>query len=143
MTTPTLEMQPLTVPAPEPQRLRLWHHRWSAKPVPLRGPEHLAVLLSSLRPESDHAGITDETNERWAQVKRIDSHWWVEGWRPPEEWPGVFVPDSWLDEGSPRRSLDDHACWSHPMAAELVWAWLDGRTVDGAVRLPAPGGGDD
>lgn len=124
----------LTVP--EPEELRLWHHGWSGPPVSIRGPEHLAVLLTSLRPNRDFAGITAEVTGRWAQVKRVDSGWWVEGGDPGREWPWVFVPEGWT---RPRR-LDGFACWRHPVAAELVWAWLDGCLAEGVVRLPAPGG---
>lgn len=122
---------------PEAQQLRLWHYRWRPNPVTVRGPEQLTVLLASLRAESDFAGITDEDNDRWAQVKRVGAGWWVEGRCPSEEWPSAFVPEG-LVEGQRERTTADHACWSHHAAAEIVWAWLDGRSVAGAVRIPAP-----
>ena len=123
--------------APESEQPRLWHHRWRHHPMALRGQEQLTVQLASLRPDGDFAGVTDEASGRWAQVKRIDSGWWVEGSGPDDEWPWVFVPEAWVgDQGD--HGLEGHACWSHHTAAEIVWAWLDGRTPTGARRIPAP-----
>ena len=96
------------------------------------------VLLTTLSADNDHAGVTDDLTGAWAQVKRIGDRWWVEGWNPTVDWPSVFVPEGWLDRTG-RRSMDDHACWSQHVATELIWAFLDDRTITGAIRLPAPG----
>lgn len=129
----------LTESAPQPEQQRHWVHGWSAAPVRIRGLEHLIVLLTTLSPDNDHAGITDDVTERWAQVKRLGDLWWVEGRSETAGWPDVFVPEGWLAHTG-HRSMDDHACWRHTVAAELVWAFLDGRALAGAVRFPAPGG---
>ncbi|WP_114202009.1 hypothetical protein [Janibacter anophelis] len=136
LTVPQPRPRPQPQPQPQPQEQWLWHHRWSATPVPIRGPEHLAVLLTTLDPDRDFAGITAESTGRWAQTKRVDSGWWAEGGDPALEWPWVFVPEGWTRP----RELDRFACWSHAQAAELLWAWFDGRLPDGVVILPAPGG---
>lgn len=122
----------------EPQHERRWIRGWAEAPVRIRGLGHLMVLLITLSPDNDHAGVTDDLTGAWAQVKRLSDRWWVEGWNPTDDWPSVFVPEGWL-ERTGRRSMDDHACWSHPVAAELIWAFLDGRSITGAIRLPAPG----
>ena len=105
----------------------------------IRGLEHLVVLMTTLSPDNEHAGVSDEVTGAWAQVKRLGDRWWVEGCGPSEDWPGVFVPEAWLDAPG-RRPINDHACWSHTTAAELIWAFLDGSAIAGAIRLPAPGG---
>ena len=135
---PSTEGQVERLVQPDAEPRRQWVHRWSATPVDVRGLEHLMVLLTTLTPDSDHAGVTDDVTEAWARVKRMGDRWWVEGWTPSDDWPSVFVPESWLDHTG-RRPLDDHACWSHHVAAELIWAFLDARAITGAIRLPAPG----
>lgn len=70
-----------------------------------------------------------------AQVQRLVSRWWGEGWSPTDVWPSVFVPESCLDRTG-RRRMDAHACWSHPVAAELIWAFLDGRSAEQVVATP-------
>lgn len=126
---------------PEPEQERLWIRGWSDSPVRIRGAEHLTVLLTTLNRANDHAGVTDEATGAWAQVKRLGERWWVEGRGPSDEWPRVFVPEAWLEEPG-HRPVNDHACWGHATAAELIWAFLDRRTIDGAIQLPAPGGDD-
>ena len=123
----------------EREQERFWVRGGWDVPIRIRGVEHLTVLLTTLRPAHSHAGITDEATGAWAQVKRAGERWWVEGRGPSEEWPGVFVPEGWLDVSGPQH-LKAYACWNHTMAAELVWAFLDGGAIAGVIRLPAPGG---
>lgn len=67
------------------------------------------------------ASIRAPSRQQWclAQVQRLVSRWWGEGWSPTDVWPSVFVPESCLDRTG-RRRMDDHDCCSHPAAAELI-----------------------
>lgn len=118
---------------PEPEQTRTWHHRWRGPGTDIRSAAHLTVLTSSLRTGGDFAGVTIAGSESWAQIKRIDRHWWVEGHAEGEEWPRVFLPDgAQLEDGG-------GACWSSRLAADIAWAWLGGKLLEGVVRVPAAG----
>lgn len=129
-----------TVTAPQPRDEWWWDPRWSGRRTGIRGPEHLAVLISSLRPDGDFAGIADAHSTRWAQVKRLESDWWVEVQDVGSEWPDVFLPSGMAPEGATEYPTGTRpAVWTHQVAAELAWAWLHGRALQGVVRVPAFG----
>lgn len=119
------------VTQPESEEARLWHPGWSDAATPVRSVEHLTVLVSSLDPEGDFAGVTVPGYRRWVQIKRLDARCWVEGQAETGDWPWVFLPKgAVLRRGGPAR-------WTSHQAAEIAWAWLDGRVLEGVVRVPA------
>lgn len=53
----------------EPQHERSWIRGWADAPVRIRGLEHLMVLLTTLSPDNDHAGVTDDLTGAWPRSR--------------------------------------------------------------------------
>ena len=133
-----LSVSALVAPAPAEEQARRWHEGWSSWGVPLRGLEHLAVLVGALG-HMDYAGVTAPDSVRWAQTKRIGDRWVVEVREGSDGWPSVVVPATGDDGILARLSTDAGALWSHHAVAGVVWSWLDGSLPDGYALVDAPG----
>lgn len=138
LSAPTEALTVWSAPAPEvkPEHLPRWHPRWAGAGMPLRGLEHLVVILGGLSP-GDFGGATVEGSPRWAQAKRIDDRWVVEVQDGEAGWPRVVVPVHGDDAIFASLSVAAGALWSHHAAAGVIWSWLGGLLPEGYALVEA------
>lgn len=107
--------------------------------MPLRGLEHLVVLVGALGPDGGFGGVTTDGSDRWAQVKRIGDRWVVEVRDGHHDWPRVVVPAEGDDGVFATLSTAAGALWSHQSVAGVAWSWLAGTLPEGYALVEAAG----
>jgi len=103
-----------------------WHPRWRASGVPLRSPEHLAVLISRLEDES-FGGVTGPIEGRWVQVMRVSRLWLMEVNHESRGWPERVYrggPESWPGRHARNGQLWDSELFGSLRVADIAWSWM-------------------
>lgn len=110
----------------EPEHPLRWCLSWDRPGVVLRGPQHLAVLVSTM-PDESYGGVEGPVQGRWVQTMRVGDRWILEVCHESLDWPRrVYAGDqaAWPGKRPATSHLWGVELFRSLQVADVGWAWM-------------------